>query len=157
MNTIKPDSIFIRKEDKNDYNNADVVRVVKEDHGQVWFNRFVKKTNNSIKTHHGIYREYIYNFLKKYKKIKISKICKVTSFPTNNYFIIQSKDKFTYSDKQSPEIEIEIVGCNKKRNIVYYKEMRNKTNMIMSMCGDDLIRLINIKSIDEWEGTALCS
>ena len=157
MNTIKPDSIFIRKEDIDNYHNADIVRIrshINQSPNAVFFNRFIRKTSISTISQNWDYHENIKNFLKKYKKIKISKVCKVTSFPYDNYLIIQSNDKFIYLNKQSPEIEIEIIGCDKKRNIVYYKEIKNKKDKILTINGDYFIRLIyrkKIKSIDEWE------
>ena len=142
---IKENSIFIRKEDYKNYcfdnhHNADIVRVIESSLDQVFFNKFIAKTHSSTKTDGWKYDKNKKNFLKKYKKIKLGKVCTIIN--RNNVTNIKANEKYfyRYATDYNDYTNIWIIGCDNKRKIVYFakydnfeNKMNNKNYEIIAM------------------------
>ena len=130
MNTIKPDSIFIRKEDEDNYLSGDIVRVAYILYGdQIWFNRFIRRPDLYMKTDSWNYYENIKNFLRKYKEIKLVDEHDVSEFLIKNInLVIKTGKRYFYMTKKQNMVIVDIVGYDKIRNMVYFKKEVRSNN-----------------------------
>ena len=110
-------TIYVRKEDKNDFINAEIVVLIEDRRDKVViFNKFIRKTSKKIKSHffkHVITKD---RFLDKYDQI-----------------VLNSNDKFDividklFSVKKRTEIGesslVKILGYDEFKHMVYYRKM----------------------------------
>ena len=110
-------TIYIRKEDKTDFINAEIVVLIEDRRDNVViFNKFIRKTSKKIKSHffkHVITKD---RFLDKYDQIILNSNDKV-DIVIDKLFSVKKRTETGESSL------VKILGYDEFRHMVYYRKM----------------------------------